>query len=927
MTMHAQDDSDGDGDGDARLGELLGRLKEPVPAEDLEGAWRIIDSKLERRKPMNSLALTHSGRRPRLLTAMAAAAVLLLAFVVGLSGTSMRHSGFGGLLGGSNMEPPAPPKDSEFTDWDGYGAAETDRGILADKTRISGGPGGGGVSGRYGKEKESSVTWAVPAKTPPATKVYQDVAEAREALLERDKKNFVDALRVMAKEVARTRNVVHGNKSDGSKSGKGGARDGRYEPSAPPAKPGLPTVKRPSGRPGDPRGPKTTKGKQASPGRSAQKIIKTATLKLEVRKFIEASRKVDALVASHGGFYADSKVNQNDDGTAGGYYVIRVPQARFEALYAELKKLGRVRVENAKGQDVTAQYTDMNARIRNLQHIEKRLLALLVEKKRKGKMSEILEVERELGKRREQVERMLGLMRVLVDKISFGTVYLTVSEPARTVPGASFTVEVKDASAADKGLDPLMAGLHGQVASRQVSKRRDGTKQVDVTLKVPMTRFGDLLTAVKAMGRPDKESVQGFNPAAIRTDDGAKDVVSIVRVVLFEPSRQKPGGVANIEVKTLEDASKAIGALLEQLGGTQTSRNEQRRDGSATATYQIRVPRAKFAQLASAIEAGIIGRLTNKQMIGVDVVDVTGPLAKVPCDLTLTIFERVRQKPKASATLVAADLAGAGQAIRNLLKTVEGQLTNHVENRRPGGTSTAVYELRCPRDKFTALLAGLEPIGRLENKSVSGLDLEDVEGAAAKVLCSMRLTVMEKVPGAHLVVEVVDMVETKTRIEALVKSVGATTETLNKKRESNGTREQTWILRVPVVKFGQFVDAVEKFGAVKYHAVVGLGEEAKSLAARNASAQVKLIVRQPAPLTAASEGTLTGTLSAAFKTLWWVLAVVLYGLIVVVPIILIIAFAIKALGWMLRSRRPVAPVATVPAADTTSTSQDAHRDE
>ena len=102
-------------------------------------------------------------------------------------------------------------------------------------------------------------------------------------------------------------------------------------------------------------------------------------------------------------------------------------------------------------------------------------------------------------------------------------------------------------------------------------------------------------------------------------------------------------------------------------------------------------------------------------MVGVDVVDVDGPLAKVPCDLTLTIYERQRQKPSASATLVAADLAGAGTAIRNLLKSVEGQVVSHIENRRPGGTSTASYQLRCPRDKFEAMLAGLIPIGRLEN--------------------------------------------------------------------------------------------------------------------------------------------------------------------------------------------------------------------
>ena len=53
-------------------------------------------------------------------------------------------------------------------------------------------------------------------------------------------------------------------------------------------------------------------------------------------------------------------------------------------------------------------------------------------------------------------------------------------------------------------------------------------------------------------------------------------LMSVVALVLYEPLSQKPGGVANLEVKTLDEAARAIGALLDRVGGKLVSRNEVR---------------------------------------------------------------------------------------------------------------------------------------------------------------------------------------------------------------------------------------------------------------------------------------------------------------------------------------------------------------
>ena len=924
---------------DSRLSELLGRLKQPAPAEELAGAWRVIDSRLEWRKPMSPFAFSLSSRRPKLAAAMAAAAMLLVALLIGGKFAPIDRPDLGGLFSSAERraEVTAPAKSRRGRDvfkgalaleeCDDNTAAVTRRG---GQDAISDIPLGGlgaagsmgvGGGGGYAKSGEMSKRWAAPAAGKASYRALAKKKADRSFLqAERESGLLYDKA---AKQLSREYGKSEGKSGGYARNSKESLSRGRYAPPAPAAKPGLPPMDRkPSGRPARsrPREPRKAPGRhggreQQETGKpasnTAQKIIKTATLSLEVRKFADAGRKVDELVNRYGAFYADSKVTQNSDGTTGGYYVIRVPQANFEALYAALKDLGRIKAENAKGEDVTAQYTDLDARIRNLKHMEQRLLALLAEKKKGNKMSEILEVERELGKRREEIEKLEGTMRVLVDKISLGTIYLTVAEPSRVVPAASFTVEVKDASAADKSLDPMMASLGGQIVSRQSSKRRDGTLQVEVTLKVPIPRFGDLLNGIKALGRPDRENVQGFNPAAIASDPGAKDVLSTVRAVLYEPSSQKPGGVASIEVTTLADAAKAIGALLTRLEGTLVSRNERRRGQVATATYQIRVPRARFAELAASLAE--VGRVDNKQLVGVDVVNVEGPAAKVPCDLTMTIFERSRQQPSGTATLVVADLGGAADAIRNLLKTVEGQVVSHVENRTPGGTSSATYTLRCKRTRFEGLLNGLQPIGRLENKSVSGLDLEEVKGAAADALCNLTLTVQERVPHAAMNIEVSDITAAAKELASQVAAADGRTERVDKKKLRNDGSQEVWTLRIPVKTFDAFVAAVEGVGEVKSHNVEGLGESAKALSAQNAFARVEIAIYRPETITSQQKGTIKGTITAAFKTLGWLLGIIIFGLIVVVPAMVAVVLVIKLAAFLLRPRRAAAATAAAGA--------------
>jgi hypothetical protein len=88
-------------------------------------------------------------------------------------------------------------------------------------------------------------------------------------------------------------------------------------------------------------------------------------------------------------------------------------------------------------QDVTEEFYDVEARIRNKKKQEERLLALL--DTAAGELKDVLDIERELARVREEIERVEGRLRVLKDLTSLTTVNLRVREVKGYVPEESAT--------------------------------------------------------------------------------------------------------------------------------------------------------------------------------------------------------------------------------------------------------------------------------------------------------------------------------------------------------------------------------------------------------------------------------------------------------------------------------------------------------
>jgi len=166
----------------------------------------------------------------------------------------------------------------------------------------------------------------------------------------------------------------------------------------------------------------------------SRKVIYDATLDLSVADAAPAAAKVAELVASSGGYIAEESLIGSPGSARSQFWRLRIPIDRFDGVVRSLMALGELERFDRKSQDVTAEYYDVEARIKNKQVQEKTLQKILEE--RSGQLEEVLKVEVELSRVRGEIEQMQGRLRVLQNLTSLATLSLTIRERDRFEPAA-----------------------------------------------------------------------------------------------------------------------------------------------------------------------------------------------------------------------------------------------------------------------------------------------------------------------------------------------------------------------------------------------------------------------------------------------------------------------------------------------------------
>ena len=166
----------------------------------------------------------------------------------------------------------------------------------------------------------------------------------------------------------------------------------------------------------------------SQPSTSSSMIIRTGFAGVEVDSLDTAIARVRALAQRVGGFVANTAVQGGKDQLRSASLEVKVPSERFDEALAGLAPIGKVESVNVSAQDVGEEYVDMTARVENAQKLEARLIGLLAN--RTGKLQEVLAVERELARVREEIERYEGRLRYLRARVALSTLTINVHERA-----------------------------------------------------------------------------------------------------------------------------------------------------------------------------------------------------------------------------------------------------------------------------------------------------------------------------------------------------------------------------------------------------------------------------------------------------------------------------------------------------------------
>jgi len=165
-------------------------------------------------------------------------------------------------------------------------------------------------------------------------------------------------------------------------------------------------------------------GEASSPDR---KLVRTASLGLIVKTPAQTAEQITQLAQRAGGFLVTSNVNGGADATSASL-TLHVPAEKFDEVRVQIRKLAlRVENESIEAQDVTKQYVDQQARLRNLRAQEQQYLGIL---RKAANVKDTLEVSHKLNEVRGAIEERQAEFEALSKQVETVAINITLRAEA-----------------------------------------------------------------------------------------------------------------------------------------------------------------------------------------------------------------------------------------------------------------------------------------------------------------------------------------------------------------------------------------------------------------------------------------------------------------------------------------------------------------
>lgn len=159
---------------------------------------------------------------------------------------------------------------------------------------------------------------------------------------------------------------------------------------------------------------------------TSKKFVQSAGLQLLVRDARDTAAAIQQIVVDVHGEIEKADIRDYAGSPREGEMVLRVPASELEVTISKFRKLAiRVQSEHHESRDITREYVDCAARLRNMKAEEEQYLVLL---RRAGSMKDTLEVTEKVSEVRGEIERMQGELNWWSHQVAMSAVQIQLTE-------------------------------------------------------------------------------------------------------------------------------------------------------------------------------------------------------------------------------------------------------------------------------------------------------------------------------------------------------------------------------------------------------------------------------------------------------------------------------------------------------------------
>jgi len=380
-----------------------------------------------------------------------------------------------------------------------------------------------------------------------------------------------------------------------------------------------------------------------------RKLIRNATVELEIISFDDVVQKITAFASEERGYVATTNSEKQANGKLRGQVVVKVLPENLDRLLQKIRALGELKNQMLGTEDVTKAYFDTDARLKNARVMEQRLIDML--KTKTGKVSDLLQIEKELGRVREEIEKMQGELKYWDSLVQFATVTISLSEKDMEEAAAFLLKERAQLALYAPDVEKIYNDIKGlaspkvQITNAQLDRDYSGRVSARVSMLIAPEDSDAVIARVKGCGRVENFQMQTERIAQGGTgmSENAKTKREKVElnVTISREEQEQAFQQTSLRIRTssVDKKAKELRNLTEkQSGRVRSSTFSRDPDGREVASVSLRVPMKNYSTLMQSLNS--LGKIED---VSVQRQDRTGAQideASAPADISIQVYSQ-----------------------------------------------------------------------------------------------------------------------------------------------------------------------------------------------------------------------------------------------------------------------------------------------